>query len=151
MLNSIKSKIRANKKVVRHYLAPWIGLVIGIANWSKDFGVFFVVSLPFFFTNVSMPGFLWYSLAYAEEMLAIIVLVFFSVNRRKNMLLGFLYELGSSVNFFLFYEFINNRISISLYGILWNDIFFFAQLPLFALMFLNYFGLRHNKEYQSTQ
>ena len=66
----------------------------------------------------------------------------FSKNKKENIKWAGAYEALSTLNYYLFSIHINGNLSTRDYGIIWNDVFFFMQIPLFAIMSLNYIGYK---------
>lgn len=142
--NRIKTQIKkvVNNDKIRQYLAPLFGLAIGITNWNKDFGAFKTVTSPLLYKNVYESGSNLYLSAYLSEMALILGYTLFSKNKKENIKWAGAYEALSTLNYYLFSIHINGNLSTRDYGIIWNDVFFFMQIPLFAIMSLNYIGYK---------
>lgn len=116
------------------FLVPFIFFAIATANWDKDFGIYPVVGLPTFIGQSQMSGFNWYSLAFVFEILLISGLVLLSWHPRTSLFLGVSYELIQSFSYFLFYLEKLGRVDQSLYGVVWNDLFWLCAFPILLTM-----------------
>ncbi|MCW1293939.1 MAG: hypothetical protein OH316_01280 [Candidatus Parvarchaeota archaeon] len=125
---------------IRYTLIAFFSLAIGIANWNKDFAIRRVVILPFLYKNFYTLGIIWYVLAFALELFSIVSIISLGKNREKTIPLGFVYELASSVNFWMFLGVFNGIFSKFRYEIVWNGLFFLFQLPVFIVILLYSFG-----------
>ena len=141
-----------DKPFVRPYLAAVATMSIFVANWSKDFGVNSVVGLPFLYESTNMKGTAWYNLAYLQEGATMGGLVATAKNKIKMGAAALLYEAASTVNMYLFYQEIGGRMG-NMYGILWNDIFYLFQVPLYFLSLAYYMRgyLRSGKKQPKEQ
>ncbi|MCL5016838.1 MAG: hypothetical protein M1441_01705 [Candidatus Parvarchaeota archaeon] len=135
-----KYRIEPVLEKFRFYIASAASLSIGISNWSKDFAVNNPVTAPLLNHDVLYSGMQWYSMAFLQEAATIGILAATAKNKKIVNKLAVLYEAASSLNFFLYYREMTDKLSITQYGLEWNTIFFFFQLPVYFLLIRFYKG-----------
>lgn len=116
------------------YLLPLLFFGIATANWDKDFGIYPVVGLPSIIGQSQMSGFDWYRLAYIFEILLVASVVLVSYHPRTNLVLGVTYEIMQTLSFILFALEKAGRLELSLYGLVWNDMFWICAFPILLAM-----------------
>ncbi len=138
ILTRLKSLYKEKIDGLRPYIASLGALSIGVANWSKDFAYNPKVILPFVDTYLSIGGHLWYNLALAQEAFTIGSITATSNNKLKTAKYAIAYELGSFVNAALYYTTLKSYPLGAYYGDIWNNIFFFYQIPMFFMLLKSY-------------
>ncbi len=138
LLQRIKRLYHEKIDSMRSYIVALSAFSIGVANWSKDFAANKMVTLPLVFTSAYIPGSTWYNLALTQEAVTMGALVMTAKERAKMLKYAIAYEAGSAINAFLYYSTFQG--ASSLYGIEWNNILFFFQLPVFILSMKYYMG-----------
>ncbi len=139
-LRWLKTRVLDNAAIGQALAVP-LGLSIGIANWTKDFAQNSYIVAPSFYSNIYTTGETWYAIALATELLAVLGFVLFSRRRRQTAYLALVYGAFSGLNTYFYILRVSNRLSVFWYGILWNDVFNYAQIPLLILIGFSYFGI----------
>lgn len=148
--NNLRHRIanyyRKNIGRLRQYIAPLAALSIGVANWSKDFAASKVVGLPLIYENTTVSGPVWYLEAFLQELATMAALVFTAKEKKKMGIYAIAYEAGSLINYG-FYNLAMKGVYAGVYGRVWNDIFYFFQIPVFLLSLRYYYGTKkENKD-----
>ncbi len=143
-ITKLKEQYREKIDGLRPYIAALGALSIGVANWSKDFAYNLKVVVPFLYSYFSVKGHLWYDLAFTQEAFTVGAITATSDKKLKTAKYAIAYESGSIVNAFLYYTTLNIYPFGSYYGDIWNDIFFFYQIPMFFMMLRTYLKKRPN-------
>lgn len=126
----------------RLYLGMILAASLVAVNWNKDFGYFHRLTLPFLYRDYYISGVQWYLLAFSLELLILIVLVIFSRVRKKVSIFAIGYEFGSTFNLYIFYESYYGFFSQKWYGIIWDNMYYFIQMPIFFVMMFYYFDVK---------
>ncbi len=129
----------------RQYIAPLAAISIGVANWSKDFAASKTVNLPLIYENTRVSGTMWYLEAFLQELATMSILVATAKEKKKIGLYALAYEAGSIINY-CFYSMAMNGIYANYYGRIWNDIFYFFQIPVFLLSLRHYYGAKKREK-----
>lgn len=113
-------------------------------NWNKDFGYIHHLILPFLYRDFYMPGVEWYFIAFTMELMIISSLVILSRDQKKSFLFALAYEAGSIFSLLIFYESYFGYFSQRWYGIIWDNLYYFIQMPLFFVMMYYYFDVKRS-------
>lgn len=139
-VSSYKKSMAGHLHNARFYMASAASLSIGIANWSKDFAVNSTVVAPLLNHDYIYSGVEWYLLALGQEAATMGLLVSTAKNKKAAGKLALLYEGVSFANFSLYKLETAGALPISTYGMIWNSLFFFFQIPLYFAMLRYYIG-----------
>lgn len=140
LYGKVKKFVSEKLDYLRPYIASLGALSIGVANWSKDFAYSARVNIPFVYTNFFISGKMWYNLALLQEGATISALAATAKEKIKAAVYAVAYEAGSAINAYMYYIDSSNKFIAGNYGTLWNDVFFFYQVPILFLMLRKYFG-----------
>ncbi len=138
--SSYKKSVAEHFHNARFYIASASSLSIGIANWSKDFAVNSTVITPLLNHDYAYSGVEWYLLAMGQEAATMGLLVSTAKNKKTVGKLALLYEGASFANFSLYKLETMGALPISTYGMIWNSLFFFFQIPLYFAILRYYIG-----------
>ncbi len=137
----LKKGIYKALDMARPYLASLYTLGVVEAKWGEDWGSKPSLHLPSGDTTTVISGTAWYAQNYLLESATLLGVLATAKNKAKTALYLGAYEAVSLVNYYLFDLMKAGSFDLRTYGVVWNDLYYFVQLPIWFLGVLpNYFG-----------
>lgn len=136
------------KGIIQHYkLLVWafsFGLLFQ-AWWMRDYSVAQYVALPLFYTSGHILGTKWFELSVILEGIAL-VMMFISIHKiikLKALFPLLFYIAGDFVAIVSFFLYKKSQMTITTYGIIWNDMLYLIMIP--AIIITNFLILKNSK------
>lgn len=118
---------------LRPMLASLYTLGIVEAKWGEDWGSKPSLHLPSGTYTTVVSGTTWYAENFMLEAAAVLGIFATAKNKVKTAVCLGAYEAVSLFNYYLFDQMKAGALNLRTYGVIWNDTYYFLQLPLLFL------------------
>jgi len=126
------------KKFYKKYQRLFWGLSFALlfqGYWDRDYSVLQTVALPSLFTFKYIYGWEWFVISTITEISAIIIMVLTLKHKTRKIIYPlYFYFAGDIIVIVSYYQYLQNMITIGMYGLIWNDILYLIMIPAVIIM-----------------